>query len=239
MNLKEQREKILSGQMYNDLTNELVKAREDAVYLTNEYNASYGKPTKERETILKKLLKSIGEGVYFEPNFRCEFGYNITIGNNFYANFDCVMLDGGGIEIGDNVLLGPRVGIYTSNHAIDAWQRAHSACYAKPVKIETTSGLAEEFKSIKALPLVIIQSLALEVSSQKIYQPTLLRQVFLVKSFERSQMPTRQTINHKKKGNVSLKHISFSFTYYYDYPCQSIVRFLRRYSRNPNTIVMP
>lgn len=54
MNLKEQREKILSGQMYNDLTNELVKAREDAVYLTNEYNASYGKPTKERETILKK-----------------------------------------------------------------------------------------------------------------------------------------------------------------------------------------
>ena len=120
MNLKEQREKILSGQMYNDLTNELVKAREDAVYLTNEYNASYGKPTKERETILKKLHKSIGEGVYFEPNFRCEFGYNITIGNNFYANFDCVMLDGGGIEIGDNVLLGPRVGIYTSNHAIDA-----------------------------------------------------------------------------------------------------------------------
>ena len=135
MNLKEQKEKILSGQMYNDLTNELVKAREDAVYLTNEYNASYGKPTKERETILKKLLKSIGEGVYFEPNFRCEFGYNITIGNNFYANFDCVMLDGGGIEIGDNVLLGPRVGIYTSNHAIDAWQRAHGACYAKPVKI--------------------------------------------------------------------------------------------------------
>ena len=135
MNLKEQREKILSGQMYNDLTNELVKAREDAVYLTNEYNASYGKPTKERETILKKLLKSIGKGVYFEPNFRCEFGYNITIGNNFYANFDCVMLDGGGIEIGDNVLLGPRVGIYTSNHAIDAWQRAHGACYAKPVKI--------------------------------------------------------------------------------------------------------
>lgn len=51
MNLKEQREKILSGQMYNDLTNELVKAREDAVYLTNEYNASYGKPTKEREAI--------------------------------------------------------------------------------------------------------------------------------------------------------------------------------------------
>ena len=135
MNLKEQREKVLSGQMYNDLTDELIKAREDAVYLTNEYNATYGKPAKERETILKRLLKSIGENVYFEPNFRCEFGYNISIGNNFYANFDCVMLDGGGIEIGDNVLLGPRVGIYTSNHATDAWERTHGACHAKPVKI--------------------------------------------------------------------------------------------------------
>ena len=47
------------------------------------------------------------------------------------------MLDGGGIEIGDNVLFGPRVGIYTSNHAADAWERAHGACYAKPVKIDS------------------------------------------------------------------------------------------------------
>ena len=45
------------------------------------------------------------------------------------------MLDGGGIEIGDNVLFGPRVGIYTSNHAMDAWERVHGAWYAKPVKI--------------------------------------------------------------------------------------------------------
>ena len=121
--------------MYNDLTDELVKAREDTVFLTNQYNASFGQPSEEREAILKKLLKSIGKGVHFEPNFRCEFGYNISIGNNFYANFDCIMLDGGGIEIGDNVLFGPRVGIYTSNHAIDSWERTHGACYAKPVKI--------------------------------------------------------------------------------------------------------
>ncbi len=59
MNLKEQRKKVLSGQMYNDLTNELIKAREDAVYLTNEYNASYGKPAKEREAILRRMLKSM------------------------------------------------------------------------------------------------------------------------------------------------------------------------------------
>lgn len=135
MNLEQQKQQILSGEMYNDLTQELIKARENAVLLTNEYNNSYGQSAEKRERILKKLFQSVGKDVYFEPNMRCEFGYNISIGNHFYANFDCVMLDGGGIEIGDNVLFGPRVGIYTSNHAIDAQERIAGVCYAKKVKI--------------------------------------------------------------------------------------------------------
>ncbi|MDO4556211.1 MAG: sugar O-acetyltransferase [Lachnospiraceae bacterium] len=135
MTLEEQKQFILTGEMYNDLTKELVEARKQAVLLTNEYNASFGTSAEEREAILKRLLKSMGTDVYFEPNFRCEFGYNISIGNHFYANFDCVMLDGGGIEIGDHVLFGPRVGIYTSNHALNAKERADGYCYAKPVKI--------------------------------------------------------------------------------------------------------
>jgi maltose O-acetyltransferase len=133
--LDAQREHILSGRMYNDLTAELVEARERTVLLTNEYNDSFGKPQAERETILRRLLKSVGTGCHFEPTFRCEFGFNISVGDAFYANFDCVMLDGGGITIGDHVLFGPRVGIYTSNHAIDAAERAAGACYAKPVTI--------------------------------------------------------------------------------------------------------
>lgn len=135
MDFEKQKQRILSGQMYNDLTPELVKAREETVFLTNEYNASFGKPQEVRENILKKILKSMGTDIHFEPNVRFEFGYNISIGNHFYANFDCIMLDGGGIEIGDHVLFGPRVGIYTSNHAIDATERIKGACYAKPVKI--------------------------------------------------------------------------------------------------------
>jgi maltose O-acetyltransferase len=135
MNLEEQRQKILRGEMYNDLTAELDEARRQAVFLAKAYNDSFGEEPQKREEILKKLLGSMGESVHFEQFFRCEFGYNIHIGHHFFANFDCVMLDGGGIEIGDHVLFGPRVGIYTSNHAVDPKERAAGACYARPVKI--------------------------------------------------------------------------------------------------------
>ena len=135
MTLAAQIARMRSGRMYNDLTPELIEARQQAVFRTNSYNASFGQPSAEREALLAPLLGRMGRSVHFEPTFRCEFGFNIVIGNDFYANFDCVMLDGGGIEIGDNVLLGPRVGIYTSNHAIDPDERALGGCYARPVRI--------------------------------------------------------------------------------------------------------
>lgn len=128
-------ERMLSGEMYNDLTPFLVNQREKTVFLTNEYNNSFGKDKQIREDILKKILKSIGTNVHFEPNLRCEFGFNITIGNNFYANYDCILLDGNTITIADNVLFGPRVGLYTANHAIDAEERVAGGCYARPITI--------------------------------------------------------------------------------------------------------
>lgn len=135
MDLEAQRLLARSGAMYNDLTPELVAARERTVLATNAYNASFGRPAAEREALLAQLLGAIGTGVHFEPTFRCEFGYNITIGDNFYGNFDCVMLDGAAITIGSNVLLGPRASIYTSNHALDPAERVAGACYARPVTI--------------------------------------------------------------------------------------------------------
>jgi maltose O-acetyltransferase len=133
--LEEQRAHILSGGMYDDLTPELIAARERAVLLSTAYNDSFGKPQEEREALLRELLGSVGRGAHLEPTFRCEFGYNISVGERFYANFDAVMLDGARITIGDHVLLGPRVGIYTANHAIDPAERIAGACYARPVTI--------------------------------------------------------------------------------------------------------
>jgi len=136
MENKEIYKQMLSGRMYNDLSPELIKNREEAVFQTNEYNLSFGKPKEIREALLKQILKSIGENVHFEPNFRCEFGFNITIGNNFFGNFDCIMLDGNRITIGNNVLFAPRVGLYTANHAIDSQERVMGGCYARPITIE-------------------------------------------------------------------------------------------------------
>jgi maltose O-acetyltransferase len=135
LNFEAQRAAMLSGEVYDDLTRELIEARARAVVLTDDYNKSFGQSNEVREAILRQLLKSVGSGAYFEPIFRCEFGFNISVGKRFYANFDCIILDGGKVQIGDYVLFGPRVGIYTSNHAIDAEERAAGACYAKPVTI--------------------------------------------------------------------------------------------------------
>ncbi|GHB14961.1 sugar O-acetyltransferase [Salinicola rhizosphaerae] len=135
MTLAEQLAHARTGAVYNDLTAELIDAREQTVLLTNRYNASFGATPDEREALLRKLLGRVGKGVHFEPTFRCEFGVGIEIGNDFYANFDCIILDAGGVTIGDKVLFGPRVGIYTSDHAIHPEERAAGACRARPVTV--------------------------------------------------------------------------------------------------------
>ena len=134
-NLQQQFAHMATGAPYDDLTAELVAARQSAVLATNSYNASYGRPQAEREALLREVLGSAGEGANFEPTFRCEFGRNIRVGDRFWANFDCVMLDGAAITIGDDVLIGPKVGIYTSNHAFDLAERMAGSCDAHPVTI--------------------------------------------------------------------------------------------------------
>lgn len=126
---------MLSGAMYDDLTAELVEARAEAVRLANAFNAAWGQPQETKDELLRRLVKKVGEGSMFELVLRVEFGENISIGDRFFANCDCVILEGAEVKIGNYVLFDPRVGIYTSNHAIDPGERAAGGCYAKPVII--------------------------------------------------------------------------------------------------------
>lgn len=88
-----------------------------------------------RAEILGELMGHIGEGSCVNPPMRCEYGFNVSIGNHFFANYDCIFLDVNLITIGDNVFLGPRVCLYTAGHPVDAQVRNEDLEYGKPIAI--------------------------------------------------------------------------------------------------------
>ena len=82
-------------------------------------NATPETEVPRRKELVQELFAEAGEGSYVEPPFHCDYGYNVTVGRHFYCNYDCVFLDCGKITIGDHVMLGPKVQIYTATHPID------------------------------------------------------------------------------------------------------------------------
>src|SRR5690625_7573110 len=88
-----EKQKMLSGGMYDPSDAELLELRKIARQKTELFNATPRKNIHERTAILKSLFGSTGQKIYIEPSFRCDYGENIHIGENFYANFNCVMLD--------------------------------------------------------------------------------------------------------------------------------------------------
>jgi acetyltransferase-like isoleucine patch superfamily enzyme len=90
---------------------------------------------ERRQEIMHKLFKKVGERVWIEPDLACEFGKNITIGNDVYINFGCTLLDCGQITIGNNTLLGPNVSMYSANHSLDAAERIAGALIPEPITI--------------------------------------------------------------------------------------------------------
>lgn len=97
-----ERERMLNGDRYDPYDPELVAERERARELTRRYNDTAATDDRERRELLEELLGSLGEECHVEPPFRCDYGYNVHVGEDFYANFDCVVLDACRVEIGRN-----------------------------------------------------------------------------------------------------------------------------------------
>ncbi|WP_453990245.1 maltose acetyltransferase domain-containing protein [Bacillus nitroreducens] len=133
--MKTEKEKMIDGQMYNPTDPELVKDRINARRLTRLYNQTIETDDEERTNLLKQLFGSTGKSLYVEPTFRCDYGYNIHVGENFYANFDCVFLDVCEIRIGANCFIAPGVHIYTATHPLDPIERTSGIEFGKPVTI--------------------------------------------------------------------------------------------------------
>ncbi|WP_010283207.1 maltose acetyltransferase domain-containing protein [Bacillus timonensis] len=133
--MKTEKEKMLDGGLYNPTDPELVKDRIRARRLTRLYNQTIETDNEERKRLLKELFGTIGENLYVEPTFRCDYGYNIHVGENFYANFDCVFLDVCEIRIGYNCFIAPGVHIYTATHPLHPEERVSGNELGKPVTI--------------------------------------------------------------------------------------------------------
>lgn len=135
MTTKTEKEKMLNGELYEAWDPQLTEERMRARRLVRLFNQTDETENERRTELLQTLFGSAAGAVSVEPNFRCDYGYNIHVGDNFYANYDCVLLDVCEIRIGDNCLLAPGVHIYTAAHPIDPVLRSAGPEYGKPVRI--------------------------------------------------------------------------------------------------------
>lgn len=130
-----EKEKMIAGQLYFSNDSELVQLRINARRMTERFNHTSVDDMTERTEILKNLFGSCGNDIYIEPSFHCDYGFNIHVGENFYANFNCVILDVCEVTIGKNCFIAPQVGIYTATHPLNASERYSGYELGKPITI--------------------------------------------------------------------------------------------------------
>lgn len=124
-----EKEKMLAGELYLASDFELVAMRARAQRLFQIYNDS---PDR---AVLAELLGACPREITIEPDFKCDYGGNISLGEHFYANYDLTILDVCDVRIGDHCLIGPKVGIYTAGHPLDRLQRRSGVEFGSPVTI--------------------------------------------------------------------------------------------------------
>jgi maltose O-acetyltransferase len=129
------KERMLRGELYLAADAELTRERARCQALLEMYNQTRDRDHDERARLLDDLLGHLGKGVVIKPTFRCDYGYNISIGADTFVNYDCVMLDVAPIRIGAACQLAPRVQLLTSTHPIDPEPRRRGWESAEPITI--------------------------------------------------------------------------------------------------------
>lgn len=133
--IKSEKQKALEGELYNPNVPDLIEGRNRASRLCKEFNEIDRSDTEKRNQLMNKLFGKVGINCYITPNFNCDYGDNIFLGDNVYMNFGVVMLDCAKIEIGDNCLIAPNVQFYSATHPIDPVIRKKGLENAKPITI--------------------------------------------------------------------------------------------------------
>jgi maltose O-acetyltransferase len=133
--MQTEKEKMLAGELYDALDLQLSEERLQARLLLQQLNNSREDYPIERSRIIKELIPNAGEGLWLQPPFYCDYGYNIIVGDKVFFNFNCVVLDVMPVTIGSRTLFGPNVQIYTATHPLNYKERATGLEYAKPITI--------------------------------------------------------------------------------------------------------
>jgi maltose O-acetyltransferase len=135
MDTRSHKTRMLAGELYLGNDPELVADRQRTQALLARYNATAADDTEGRAALLQMLLGAAGEATIIRPAFTCDYGFNIRIGRNGFINYNCVFLDCGRIEIGDNLQMGPLVQLYTAWHPVDPDERRSGLEGAQPIRI--------------------------------------------------------------------------------------------------------
>lgn len=130
-----EKSKMLSGKPYKAFGDVLLAERQKAKELIFDFYNLRPTAIEQRNDIIRQLLGKTQTTFFIEPPFRCDYGYNIEIGENFYSNYNLIILDCAKVTIGDNVLIAPNVGIYTGGHPIYPEPRNEGYEYAFPIVI--------------------------------------------------------------------------------------------------------
>ena len=123
--MKTEKEKMLSGELYNALDTELSNERLKARLLLKDLNDSREDEKDKRQEILNHLIPNSKDDLWIQTPFYCDYGSNIIIGEKVFFNFNCVVLDVMQVKIGSRTIFGPNVQIYTATHLLDFKERAN------------------------------------------------------------------------------------------------------------------
>ena len=133
--MKTEKQKMLDAELYDPLDPQLVADRLRTRLLIKELNDTREDQTEERTRVLKELIPNAGPGLWLQPPFYCDYGFNMIVGERVFFNFNCVVLDVTYVKIGSRTLFGPNVQVYTATHPIDPQERSSGVEYAKPITI--------------------------------------------------------------------------------------------------------
>ena len=130
-----QKERMLANLPYKAWLDGLSEERTENAKRIYEYNNLPPERWNERTVLLKKILGKTGESINIQPPFRCDYGYNIEVGENFFANYNLIVLDVGKVRIGNNVQIAPNVAIYTAGHPLHPDSRNSGYEYGIDIEI--------------------------------------------------------------------------------------------------------